>query len=339
VRVRWREVAHLAGVSEATVSRVMNGRPGVSARTRDVVMRAVDQLGAAELVRPRQLEAGLVGLVVPELDNPIFPALAQLIEARLAGSGYTCVLGCATQEGVDELEYLGMLAERGVAGIVIVSGRHADAEGDHAPYRQLIARGMPMVFINGYARDVPAPFVSCDDRYAAGLAVRHLASLGHRRIGFVSGSSRYVVVSRKLDGYREALAEVGADVDDELIIDTVFSVEGGRASTAHFVERGATAVMAASDLLALGTILGAREHGLAAPAEWSAVGFDDTALMAYTDPPLTTVRQPIQAMSDHATRLLLDQLGGGPAVHREFLFRPELVVRGSTAPVPLRTVV
>ncbi len=143
-----------------------------------------------------------------------------------------------------------------------------------------------------------------------------------------------MVVRRKLDGYRSALAEAGLDIDDELIVDTVFSVEGGRASTDHLVAHGATAVVAASDLLALGTILGAREHGLSVPAQWSAVGFDDTALMAYTDPPLTTVRQPIQAMCDHATRLLLDQLGGGTVVGREFLFRPELVVRASTAPAP-----
>lgn len=330
MRVRWREVAHVAGVSEATVSRVMNGRPGVSERTREAVMRAADQLGAAELVRPRQLEAGMVGLVIPELDNPIFPALAQLIEARLASAGYTSVLGCATQQGVDELEYLGMLSERGVDGIVMVSGRHADTEGDQTPYQQLIARGMPMVFINGYTPSVAAPFVSCDDRHASRLAVQHLASLGHRRIGFVSGPVNCVVVARKLDAYRAALADVGADVDDELVIDTVFSVEGGRAATAQLIEHGATAVVAASDLMALGTILGARELGLDVPSEWSAVGFDDTVLMAYTDPPLTTVRQPIGPMCDHATRLLLDQLGGGPAVHREYLFRPELVVRSST---------
>jgi alanine racemase len=87
-------------------------------------------------------------------------------------------------------------------------------------------------------------------------------------------------------------------------------------------------------LLALGTILGARELGLAVPSEWSAVGFDDTMLMAYTDPPLTTVRQPVRRMSDHVTRLLLDQLNGALVIHREFLFRPELVVRASTAPVP-----
>ena len=332
MRVRWRQVAHLAGVSEATVSRVMNGRPGVSERTRSIVLHAVDQLGAARLVRPRQLEAGLVGVVVPELDNPIFPALAQALEARLAGAGYTCVLGCATQV-VDELEYLGTLVERGVAGIIMVSGRHADSEGDQSAYHELIAQGIPMVFVNGYSPEVAAPFVSCDDRHASSLAVAHLASLGHRRIAFVSGPARYVVVERKLDGYRQALTAIGADLDGELVLDTVFSVEGGRAAAEPLIARGATAVVAASDLIALGTILGAREHGLAVPAEWSAVGFDDTALMAYTDPPLTTVRQPILTMCEHATRLLLDQLGGAKPVNREYLFRPELVVRGSTAPL------
>jgi alanine racemase len=333
VRVRWREVAELAGVSEATVSRVMNGKPGVSERTKTVVLDAVDQLGATRLLRSRTLEAGLVGVVVPELDNPVFPAFAQALEARLAAAGYTCVLGCATQV-VDELEYLGTLVERGVAGIVIVSGRHADAQGDQSAYHELIAQGVPMVFVNGDAQGAPAPCVSCDDRRAAALAVHHLASLGHRRIGFVSGPTRYVVVQRKLEGYRAALAEVGADLDDDIVVDTVFSIEGGRAAVAPLLDAGATAAIAASDLMALGTVLGARERGRAVPADWSVVGYDDSALMAYTDPPLTTVRQPILAMCEHACQLLLAQLDGGGRVDREYLFRPELVVRASTGPAP-----
>ena len=309
----------------------MNGRPGVSERTRSIVLHAVDQLGAARLVRPRQLEAGLVGVVVPELDNPIFPALAQALEARLAGAGYTCVLGCATQV-VDELEYLGTLVERGVAGIIMVSGRHADTDGDHSAYRELIAQGIPMVFVNGYSAEVPAPFVSCDDRHAAALAVGHLTSLGHRRIAFVSGPVRYVVVERKLAGYRRRPRLRGHRRRHGARRRHGLLGRGRACRRGSVIERGATAVVAASDLLALGTILGAREHGLAVPAEWSVVGFDDTALMAYTDPPLTTVRQPIVAMCEHATRLLLDQLGGATPVNGEYLFRPELVVRGSTAP-------
>lgn len=300
-------------------------------------MHAADELGASRLalVPSRRLDAGLVGLVVPELANPIFPAIAQLLEARLAAAGFTSVLGCVTG-GVDEVEYLGTLVERGVAGMIIVSGRHADADGDQAPYHELIGGGMPMVFVNGYHADVPAPFVSCDDRHAAGLAVHHLTSLGHRRIGLVSGPARYIVAQRKLEGFRQALAETGAEVDDDLVLNTIFSIEGGRASVPTLVAGGATAIVAASDLLALGAILSARDLGLAVPADWSVVGYDDSLLMAYTDPPLTTVRQPIGAMCDHAVRLLVEQIGGTRPANREFLFRPELVVRSSTAPLATR---
>ena len=266
MRVRWNDVAQLAGVSEATVSRVMNGRPGVRERTRRLVMQAAEELGASPLLLAgsRTLDVGLVGLIVPELANPIFPAIAQLLEARLANAGYTSVLGCVTG-GVDEVEYLATLAERGVAGMIVVSGRHADSDGDHTPYHELIGRGTPIVFVNGYQPDIPAPFVSCDDHRAAGLAVHHLASLGHRRIGFVGGPARYVVVQRKLDGFHQALVETGVDVDEHLVLNTIFSVEGGRASVPTLVDHGATAVVASSDLMALGTILGARDRGLDVP--------------------------------------------------------------------------
>jgi alanine racemase len=333
MRVRWRDVAQLAGVSEATVSRVMNERPGVSERTREVVLRAAERLGVGGLIRSPNLDDGLVAVVVPELDNPIFPAFAHQIEARLANAGYTSVLGSSTRL-VDELDYVDMLVRHGVAGIVVVSGRHADAQRDQRPYLELLGRGLPIVFVNGYSANIPAPFVSCDDRRASTLAVEHLIGLGHRRIGVVAGPDRYVVVERKLDGYRDALNAAGIDVADELMATTMFTIEGGRAVTTQLIENGATAAIAANDLMALGTILAAREHGLGVPDEWSIVGFDDTTLMAYTDPPLTTVRQPIRAMCDHAVRLLLDQMSGAPVEHREYLFLPELVVRASTARHP-----
>ena len=123
-----------------------------------------------------------------------------------------------------------------------------------------------MVFINGYAADLPAPFVSCDDRLAAALAVHHLASLGHRRIGFVSGPTRYVVVERKLDGYRGGARRRRRRRRRRPGVETLFSVEGGRAAVGPLLERGATAASRRSDLIALGTLLGAREHGLDVPA-------------------------------------------------------------------------
>lgn len=331
MRHRLRDVAELAQVSEATVSRVMNQRPGVSDATRAQVQRVLAELGIALPPPQRRPAAGLVGLIVPELDNPIFPAFAQTIESRLAACGYTAVLGCATLEGVDEREYLDMFTDRRVAGVVVVSGLHADTEADHSAYGRLLDAGVPMVFVNGYVSDLEAPFVSCDDRHAVHLAVSHLHHLGHRRIGFMTGPARYVVAQRKLEAFALATSQLFGAADDELVVDAVFSVEGGHAAARQLLERGVTGIVASSDLMALGAVRAARDQLLSVPDDVSVVGFDDTRLMSFTDPPLTTVRQPVRSMCQHVTSLLLEQMGGARPTNREYLFRPDLVVRGSTA--------
>jgi alanine racemase len=168
------------------------------------------------------------------------------------------------------------------------------------------------------------------------LAVSHLASLGHRRIGLITGPSRYTPVQRKVDAFRSVVRELDhADADDRLIAESVFTVEGGHAAARRVLDAGATAIVAASDLMALGAVRAARDSGRSVPGEVSVVGYDDTALMAYTDPPLTTVRQPVRAIADHATRVLLDLIGGLPSPRHEYVVRPELVVRASTGPCPL----
>jgi DNA-binding LacI/PurR family transcriptional regulator len=331
MRIRLQDVADRTGVSASTVSRVMNDRPGVNERTRLMVLRVLAEMGYEPPALRPETRGGLVGLIVPELDNPIFPAFAQTIEARLAASGYTAVLCCATREGVHESEYFDVLLTHGVAGIVIVSGMHADTEGDHSIYRESIEAGLPLVFLNGFAADVSAPFVSCDDRHAMALAVRHLVSLGHERIGFITGPSRYVPVQRKLAGFQQAVVEATGRFDPDLVAESVFSVEGGDAAARALVGQDVTAVVAASDLMALGAIRAAHGAGLRVPSEFSVVGFDDSPFMAFTDPPLTTIRQPVRAMSERATHALIDLIEGRGAAPGELLFRPDLVVRGSTA--------
>src|SRR3954469_91873 len=147
---RLAEVAEYAGVSEATVSRVLNAKPGVSEATRQAVLTALDVLGYERPARLKQHSAGLVGLIVPELDNPIFPAFAQVIDSALAHHGYTPVLCTQTPGGVHEDDYTQMLLERGVSGIVFVSGLHADSTADPDRYLALRRRGLPIVLINGY---------------------------------------------------------------------------------------------------------------------------------------------------------------------------------------------
>ncbi|WP_034269342.1 LacI family DNA-binding transcriptional regulator [Haloechinothrix halophila] len=333
--LRLADIAEQARVSEATVSRVVNGKPGVAASTRQAVLAAMDQLGYQRPLRTRQRTKGLIGLLIPELDNPIFPAFAQVIDSMLSLRGYQSVLCTQSPGGATEDEHLETLTDRGVSGIVFVSGLHADTTADHGRYTRLIERGVPVVFVNGYAPGVRAPFFSDDDGVAVRLAVTHLRELGHERIGLAVGPERFVPTQRKAAEFRRLMAPVSGSADvDKLITHSLFSVEGGHSAASSLLDQGCTAVVCGSDLMALGAIRAARKRGLSVPRDFSVVGYDDSPLIAFTDPPLTTIQQQVSAMTTAAVRTLLDEIAGVDVPTGEYLFQPELVVRGSTAACP-----
>jgi DNA-binding LacI/PurR family transcriptional regulator len=321
--VRLAEIAAQAGVSEATVSRVLNGKPGVSAQTRQIVLAALDILGVERPDRTRVRSAGTVGLITPELDDPIIPAYAQMIERLLTQHGYIPMLCTQMPGGAVEDDYIALLLDRGVDGIIFVSGAHADATSSPERYTALVDRGMPIVLINGFLKGVDAPFFSVDDRAAMGLAVRHLNALGHTRLGLVVGPTRYSPVQRKIEGFIDA-------APDGQIAHALSSFEGAQAATDTLLARGCTAIVCGSDIMALGAVRAVRSRGLRVPADVGVVGFDDSPLIAFTDPPLTTVRQPVASISALAVSSLVESIGGGHPPTGEVLFRPELVVRGST---------
>jgi LacI family transcriptional regulator, repressor for deo operon, udp, cdd, tsx, nupC, and nupG len=332
---RLADIAAHAKVSEATVSRVLNGKPGVAAATRQAVLAAMDVMGYERPSRLRQRTAGLIGLIIPELDNPIFPAIAQTVERALTQDGYTPILCTQSPGGATEDDLVDLLVDHGVAGIVFVSGLHADTTASRDRYHRLSDRGVPFVLINGYAEGIAAPFISPDDRAAARLSVNHLADLGHERIGLAVGPKRYVPVIRKIEGFTAALRDrLGIDEPEKFVEYSLYGFEGGRAATRALLDRGCTGIVCASDMMALGAIAEVRSRGLSVPGDVSVVGYDDSQLIAYTDPPLTTVRQPVAAMGAAAVRALLEEIGGGHAPHTEFVFAPELVVRGSTGSGP-----
>lgn len=337
VTIRLSDIAAQAGVSEATVSRVLNGKAGVSPATRQSVLTALDVLGYERPGRLQHRSAGLIGLITPELSNPIFPAFAQVIERVLTRDGYTPVLCTQTPGGSTEDELTETLVERGVNGIVFVSGLHADSTADTDRYVKLAGRGVPFVMINGYTEKVSAPFVSTDDRAAMRLAVTHLVDLGHQRIGLAVGPRRYVPVLRKIEGFVQhmrTLLPISAEDAERLVQHSLFTVEGGQAAAHALLDKGCTAIICASDLMALGAVRAARQRGLTVPGEVSVVGFDDSPLIVFADPPLTTLRQPVEAMGQAAVHTLLEEISGTPAPHAEFVFLPELVVRGSTGTCP-----
>lgn len=334
MRIRLTDLADQAGTSISTVSRVINGKPGVAEDVRRRVLAAMDLLGYERPRSGRGRSAGLIGLVVPELSNPVFPAFAQAIESVLSRHGYTPVLCTQSPGGTTEDEYIDALLNHQVDGIVFVSGLHADTRADLGRYQRLTERGLPIVLVNGDAPAVDAPSVSPDDARAVDLAVAHLAALGHRRIGLAVGPDRFVPARRKLDGFVRALVQGGLSPDaDEAathVARSFFTVEGGRAAASELLASGHTAIVCASDIMALGAVTAVRAAGLDVPADVSVVGYDDSPLVAYTDPPLTTVRQPVAAMSEAAVSALLAEISGERVSRTELLLAPELVVRGST---------
>ncbi|MGD9960967.1 LacI family DNA-binding transcriptional regulator [Nocardioides sp.] len=338
MKVRLTEIAQRAGVSVSTVSRVLNEKPGVNQHTRRQVLTAIDVLGYDRPSRLRPRAAGLVGLIVPELENPFFPRFAQLVESNLAGFGYTPVLCSQSLGGVHEDDYVQMLQEHAVSGIIFVSGIHAIHDSDPSRYSRLVEMGLPIVLVNGYLAGVPAPFLSTDDARSVELAVNHLRQLGHDRIGIALGQARYTPVIRKAAAFTSLMRRSEAVLADEeietLISRTTYTVEGGVAAAQRLLDVGVTAIVCGSDVMALGVIRAVRAAGLRVPEDVSVVGSDDSLMTEFTDPPLTTVRQPAAGLATAACRTLLDQISGHAVTPGDVIFQPELVLRGSTAKAP-----
>jgi DNA-binding LacI/PurR family transcriptional regulator len=329
---RLAEVAQKVGVSEATVSRVLNGKAGVSDSTREAVLTALDVLGYERPTQLRGDRARLIGLVLPELQNPIFPALAEVIGGALAQRGFTPVLCTRTAGGLSEADYVDMLLDQHASGVVFAGGHYAELAAPHEHYRLLHSRGIPVVLVNAAVDNLNFPCVATDDVIAASQSFRHLASLGHERIGLVLGPEDHMPSRRKLAAFRECVQRAGLAVAP--VEHALFSLEGGQAATTRMLRHGVTGIICASDVLALGAIRAVRRAGLSVPADVSVVGYDDSGWLNSTDPPLTTVRQPIESMGKAAVALLVNQLESVSMPHEELLFEPELVVRGSTGPAP-----
>jgi DNA-binding LacI/PurR family transcriptional regulator len=334
---RLAEVAQKVGVSEATVSRVLNGKSGVSDSTREAVLTALDVLGYERPTRLRGQRARLIGLVLPELQNPIFPALAEVIGGALAQRGFTPVLCTRTAGGLSEADYVEMLLEQHASGVVFAGGHFAEMAAPHEHYELLREKGIPVVLVNAAIEGLDFPCVATDDHSAARQAFAHLLALGHDRVGLILGPEDHMPARRKLEAFTADAARVGLSVAP--VEHALFSLEGGQAATTRILRERVTGIICGSDVLALGAIRAVRRAGLSVPRDVSVVGFDDSGWLNCTDPPLTTVRQPIESMGKAAVALLVNQMETVAPNPEELLFEPELVVRGSTGPAPAQPTV
>ena len=322
-RPRMSDLAESAGVSISTVSRVLNGKPGIREDTRQAVLQAMTDLGYSR--EKLQQRSGVIGLVVPELSNPSFPAFAERLDA-IFQTGHRTVITAAGPSGTNEATCIITLLDLGVDGVISISGAAADTEADLAPYLRLAEAGVPTVFINGHTTQMDSVFVNCSDAEAVTASVTHLRSLGHERIGLAVGPARFLPTQRKSSAF------LGLGFSQDSIERTIFTAEGGRVAAGKLLDAGHTAIICGSDLMALGVIREAHSRGMRVPGDLSVIGFDDSPLMAFTDPPLTTVRQPVQAMCEAAVSGLVRAMDGNTPDGTELVFRPDLIIRQSTGP-------
>lgn len=328
MRPRLAEIADRAHVSEATVSRVLNAKPGVANTTRRRVLDVLSDLGYDDIQR-QHTGSGAIGIVTPELSNPIFPYLAQHIESVLAHHGFISMVCSSTAETVHEQDFLDFLGAQHASGVVVINGRYALAGVGYRPYEDLVARGVPVVLVNGFDGDPPLPSVSVNVKDAASHAVDHLASLGHERIGLIVGPTRYPTATAFLDGYQRGLERNGIGFDPLLVSETPWTLQGGQAGAAPLLERGVTGVVCSNDLMAVGVVSAAKAWGASVPHDLSVIGFDGSPLVAYTDPPLTTLRQPAAQMATAIASLLVGDHRNQRGLHTQ-RYRADLVIGRST---------
>jgi DNA-binding LacI/PurR family transcriptional regulator len=326
-----RDVAQRAGVSLATASRVVSGLDNVRTETRERVERAMREL---LYVPPgRRPATGVIGLLLPKLENPIFPALAQAIEKRATESGYASILCSTMSAAFREVDYVHMLLDRQVDGMIFISCEMTNMSGDHDHYARLLEEGARIVFVNGALNTLNVPSVGVDERSAGELATQHLLELGHTRIGYVAGPRYYLPTQQKAEGRESALRAAGLEPDGLVAHGEDFTVEGGREALRALLSRGErpTGVICSSDLMAIGVLQEAAAQRLRVPDDLSVVGFDGIDATRWTDPPLTTVEQPIEEIAETAVNGLRSRIAEPAKPLPDSFFRPRLAVRESTA--------
>jgi LacI family transcriptional regulator len=332
-----RDVAAAAGVHPATASRALNPetRLLVSEETARRVSAAAAELGyrpnpVARSLRTRRSHT--VGVLIPDLNNPIFPPIVRGLEDKLAAAGYVALLGNTDSDISRERMIFEQMRARHVDGFVLATATLHD---------QLLAEasaaGLPVVLMNRLAPDYSFPSVSVDNDQGARMAVSHLTRLGHTRIAHIAGPQEASTGVSRLHGFRAGMAAHELEVDENLIAyGARYTIEEGTRCGRELLARAGdfTAVAAANDMLAIGCYAALEETGRRCPEDISVIGFNDMPFIDRLRPPLTSVRFPHYQLGTEAAQLLLERINGGEGPVKILYLAPDLIVRGSTAAPP-----
>jgi LacI family transcriptional regulator len=330
-----RDVAQLAGVHPATASRALNPqtRPLVNAETARKVLRAAESIGYQPNPIARSLKTArstTVGLVIPDLTNPLFPPIVRGIEDVLTTAGYNAWIVNTDNDPGREERQVESLRSRQVEGLIVATARR-----DHPLLVRLHRQGVRLVLVNRRVDGLELPSVTADDDAGIAMAVAHLASLGHTKIAHLAGPQQTSTGVSRARAFRHALLDQGLADDPALIVECGYWSEAeGAQALRRLLDSGAefTAVVAGNDLIALGCYDVFAERGMTCPDDMSVVGFNEMPFLDKMRPPLTTVAIPHYEIGVEAARLLLDTIDEPDRHPRSVLLAPSLVVRASTAP-------
>ncbi|MBB3153460.1 LacI family transcriptional regulator/LacI family purine nucleotide synthesis repressor [Paenibacillus endophyticus] len=344
------DIAREANVSVATVSRVINNTAPVKKSTRERIMELIAKHQFQPNALARSLykkETGMIGVILPDITNPFFPEVLAGLDQEARSKGYTFFLcdtvstnGDSAEQYVRESQYLSILMEKQVDGIVMIGGRINLAK----PSKELIgevveaSKRVPLLLINGNLPGEGMTRVYADELEGAELATQHLIELGHERIAFVGGYKHMSNTVQRIKGFVRTMERSGLQARKEWIMDGGFSVESGKAFMNRMLalpERP-TAIFCANDLVAIGVMKAAHKAGIRVPEELSLIGFDDIPYASNSIPELTTVSLRCYDVGRHAAELL-HQMITKSKVSKNTKIRPELIVRESTARPPART--
>lgn len=324
------EIAVAAGVSVPTVSRVLNGKRGISDAKRAKIEKLLDESGY-ERRRPRR-ETALIDFVISSLNTQWATELLRGAQAEAARAGADLVVTATEGRPVGSPDWIERLTTRGTDGIVLVVSELAPTARD-----ALSRLHVPVVLIDPVGTDTESfVTVSATDWAGGRDAAEHLLGLGHTKIGFITGPMLLECHQDRLDGYRSALGRAGVAIDNTLVREGDSLTSGGKEFGGELLDlpNRPTAIISGSDEQAYGVYLAARKRGIRIPEDLSVVGFDDVELCQWVSPQLTTVRQPLAGMAAEATRLLLALSSGNAIANPRVQLASDLVVRESTAPPP-----
>jgi DNA-binding LacI/PurR family transcriptional regulator len=255
------------------------------------------------------------------------------MEKHATEAGFASILCSTTAAAFREVDYVHMLIDRQVDGMIFISCEMTNLSGDHDHYARLVDEGARIVFVNGALNTLNVPSVGVDEVLAGEVATQHLLELGHRRIGYAAGPDFYLPTQQKARGRANALRATGIEPDG-LVAHGEFTIEGGRDALRGLLAKSEppTGVICSSDLMAIGVLQEASARGLRVPDDLSVVGFDGIEATRWTTPQLTTVEQPIEEIAETAVNALKSLIEEPGKPLPDFSFRPQLAVRGSTAP-------